>query len=338
MMSTNILIATFIAFLMVWGVIWACFLRLGLHWANVPDVTTRQVVKAVTIVFLLQLPMDILSTFFPSYSDAQSNSFVLTKLAVTVIVPWMVIYAVFKIRFWRAFKAWLPTLLTTSWTIVLVLFVLRPFVYEAFILPTNAMAPTLVGHHWQGICPECGRPNYCTAIDPRFDPPAGMICDNFHVTKPANVDKQVHASDRLMVAKFLMPRRWDLAVFQKPADPSKIYVMRLVGLPGEKIHIEDGSVWADGRKLTPPDEIRGIAYVSQLPWRNAPALWGSVDRPALLGDDEYFVLGDFSMNSVDSRYWQKGAPGHNPYAVPESHMKGVVTHTYWPFHRWRIHR
>ena len=55
----------------------------------------------------------------------------------------------------------------------------------------------------------------------------------------------------------------------------------------------------------------------------------------MLADDEYFVLGDFTWRSVDSRFWEEGAVGHNPYAVPESHLHGVVTHIIWPPSRWR---
>jgi hypothetical protein len=63
-----------------------------------------------------------------------------------------------------------------------------------------------------------------------------------------------------------------------------------------------------------------------------------VDHSARLGEDEYFVLGDFSAMSKDSRLWGEGAPGHHPFAVPESHLRGVVTHIYWPPDRWRILR
>ena len=53
---------------------------------------------------------------------------------------------------------------------------------------------------------------------------------------------------------------------------------------------------------------------------------------------EYFVLGDFSQQSADSRLWESGAPGHPSYAVPESYIIGVATHIYWPPSRWRILR
>lgn len=55
-----------------------------------------------------------------------------------------------------------------------------------------------------------------------------MICeDNFHVNTTTDYDEEVFAGDRILVAKFLKPRRWDLVVFRYPRDPSVNYVMRL---------------------------------------------------------------------------------------------------------------
>ena len=164
-----------------------------------------------------------------------------------------------------------------------------------------------------------------------------MICRNFHVNQVTDVGQQAFAGDRFLVAKFLAPKRWDIVVFRYPENPATLYVMRLVGLPGETIHIEGGAVWANGNRLEVPDSLRGIEYLSALPaWHTD--LWGSKDRPAVLAKDEYFVLGDFSPQSKDSRLWEQGASGHNPFAVPASHMRGVVTHIYWPRQRWRILR
>ncbi|MCA9178182.1 MAG: signal peptidase I [Planctomycetales bacterium] len=263
----------------------------------------------------------------------------LTLLA-TALLSCAAISAVFKTRLGQSLQAWLPTLLTPIITLAFIFLVLRPLLYETYTAPTNLMAPTLIGEHWQGICPECGRPNYCSPTDPRFSSaiPPLMICDGFHVTSAAENGKQIHAGDRFLVAKFLSPRRWDLLVFLHPEDPSTLYVKRLIGLPGEEIRMRDGSVWVNGERQTPPDSARGIEYLSAPTNLRGQDLWGSTTRPALLGDDEYFVLNDFSAQPMDSRCWKQGAPGHNPYAVPESHIRGVVTHTYWPPRRWRIHR
>ncbi len=305
-----------------------------------PDVTTRQLLLATVLVFGLPLLLTILFLYVTRSVDAPIVVLVAVQIVTAVIVPCLVIARVFKTRFIRAVQVWLPTLLAPVPCVVIVLFVLRPFLYGAFVLPTNSMAQTLIGTHWRGSCPECGSPNYCTPVDSFYgspDPPR-MICGNFHVTQLPNVAKLAHSGDRILVAKFLTPQRWDLVVFQYPENPSLVYVDRLVGMPGEEILVRDGSVWANGKKLTPPDSLTGINYLSEIPDWYGPETWGSAERPALLGDDEYFVLGDFSAQSNDCRMWKKGAAGHNPFAVPESHLIGVVTHIYWPLDRWRIFR
>ena len=139
--------------------------------------------------------------------------------------------------------------------------------------------------------------------------------------------------------KTLRPRRWDLIAFRYPGDPTMNQIKRLVGLPGEEVSIKEGFVWINGQRLEPPQTLQGLKYVTEFP--NAPFLrniWGTADRPAKLGKGEYFVLGDFSQESADSRLWETGVPGHPSYAVPESHIIGVVTHIHWPPSRWRIVR
>jgi signal peptidase I len=165
-----------------------------------------------------------------------------------------------------------------------------------------------------------------------------MICEKgFHVSEVKDFDRHVRGGDRMLVAKFLKPRRWDLIVFRYPEDPSVMYVKRLVGLPGEEMLIDGGAVWADGKRLPLPDSLRGIEYLSEMPGGHVE-LWGTRAHPAKLGPDEYFVLGDFSAQAKDSRLWEQGAPGHPPYAVPQSYLRGVVTHIYWPLQRCRTLR
>jgi hypothetical protein len=99
--------------------------------------------------------------------------------------------------------------------------------------------------------------------------------------------------------------------------------------------IKEGGVWADDKRLIPPSELRNIIYLDKDEASDFFDFYGTADNPADLADDEYFVLGDFSASSADSRYWTNGAPGHAPYAVPRSHIVGVVAHIYWPVERWR---
>lgn len=226
--------------------------------------------------------------------------------------------------------------------------IVKPYLAESYRIPTNSMAPTILGRHWSAPCPRCGAPAYCSFPD-RYDwvDPAGilMICSREYRTCRVQLDQsalsaasrqEASSGDRILVNKLLMPRRWEVAVFRYPDDPSVMYVKRVVGLPGETVVIRDGAVHINGEKLDPPESIREIEYLSEM--EHAGELWGTENRPAVLGNDEYFMLGDFSACAKDSRLWERGAPGHPPYAVPRSYLQGVATHIYWPPARVRVLR
>lgn len=342
MLSMILVLMTAFGLTLLSAVLWALCLRLGLRWAGVTGVTTGGIVAATAIVFSFHVGLS--AALFFALGLPGILPYLLIAIGwflAIVVVPCVVIKLVSKASMLRSLQAWLPTLVAPAAALVFTVLVLRPFVFEAFVIPTNAMAPTLLGKHQEGICPECGKRNYASAAHPRLaesDEPRPMICDNFHVTEGTVHDKTVLPGDRILAAKFLTPRRWDIIVFQVPANPKILYVKRLVGLPGETIEIRDGAVWANGNKLTLPDGLSGLEYESDLSDFDPREIQGSTRNPAKLGDDEYFVLGDFSRQSNDSRMWYEGAKGHKPYAVPKSHIKGVVIETYWPLERQRTHR
>ncbi len=206
MLLTIILAATFIGLLFA---SMSLYLRLGLRWAKAPGVTMRRVFVAIgMLIVVVMCSLGFLFVLGLSHFDASPTLLVVVELAAAVIVPCVVIMTAFKIRFWRALQAWLSTLLATVATLVVALVVLRPLLLEAFIIPTNSMAPTLIGEHWQGVCPKCGRPSYCSPGDAQYgvDFPTLMICENFHVTEATDIDKTVHRGDRIISAKFLAPR------------------------------------------------------------------------------------------------------------------------------------
>jgi len=85
--------------------------------------------------------------------------------------------------------------------------------------------------------------------------------------------------------------RGEIVVFRSPMDPSKSYIKRLIGLPGDKIEMRGGGVWINESKLSEP-------YVSSkfnLSPRSQPAV--------IVPQDAYFILGDNRDNSADSRIW-----------------------------------
>jgi signal peptidase I len=129
--------------------------------------------------------------------------------------------------------------------------VVRTFSAEAYVVPTGSMAPTLLGWHREVVCPNCEYP-FDVGIDEEGH--AGpAVCPNCGESDQDRSPAIECGGDRVLVQKFLYdfrtPKRWEVAVFHYPGDPSQAYVKRVVGLPGESIRIADGDVFADGRIL-----------------------------------------------------------------------------------------
>ena len=108
------------------------------------------------------------------------------------------------------------------------------------------------------------------------------------------------------------PRRGEVIVFRYPRDPSRDFVKRVIGVPGDSVEIVEGTVLVNGREVAEP-------YLT------------SHDKGSMaevrLGPDEYFVMGDNRRGSNDSRNWGP---------VPEENILGKVWLIYWPTAKWGI--
>lgn len=89
--------------------------------------------------------------------------------------------------------------------------------------------------------------------------------------------------------RFRDPERFDVVVF--PFEEGVYYIKRIIGLPGEMVQIIDGKVHINGEPLA--DDQFGMESVENP---------GKAEEPIILGDNEYFLLGDNRNNSLDSRY------------------------------------
>ncbi|MFT5324627.1 MAG: signal peptidase I [Planctomycetaceae bacterium] len=316
--------------------LWCCLLRGGLHWAKIEGVSTRRVYLCGVLTHLFGLAiLSFLRSDLVIVSD-EHLALTLLEIAVGVAVPCVCIKVMFKTKDGETFKAWLPPQLQGFVVLAVLYFLVRPYVFESYEMPLNSMAPTIVGEHWEASCPICGGRGYSMMKKEGYGPDTlDMICERFHLSQNVATQQAAKPGDRFLVSKFTKPKRWDIVTFKYPAHPETIYAKRLVGLPGELIHIADGSVWVDMKKLDPPDHIRGITYQVE----DGDAFWGwtsgSFRNPARLGPDEYFVLGDFTVRSNDSRYWPVYSDERPSFAVPRSHLEGVATHIYWPPDRMR---
>jgi len=127
--------------------------------------------------------------------------------------------------------------------------------------------------------------------------------------------------DRILVNKFVYrfkdPERGDILVFKYPEDMKKDFVKRLIAVGGETIEIRDGNVYINDQLVEDPHIIREIFYYNR-------GRYGKSDRKIAIPQNSYFVLGDNSSSSRDSRYWG---------FVPKKNLLGKAFFIYWPINR-----
>jgi len=126
---------------------------------------------------------------------------------------------------------------------------------------------------------------------------------------PSLVDQE-----RIFINKFVyrfglaQVQRGDTVVFWFPGDPSKSYIKRVIGVPGDMVEVRNGVVLVNGSRLAEtyvPPEYRDH----------------SVMPPERVPEDQYFVLGDHRSSSNDSRAWGM---------VPRRYIYGKAVFVYWP--------
>src|SRR5919202_217392 len=125
---------------------------------------------------------------------------------------------------------------------------------------------------------------------------------------------RLHDGERIFVNKLIyygLPEidRGDIVVFWFPDDPSKSYIKRVIGLPGETVQMRAGRIYVNGRELQEPylDPTLNVA---------------DDDRPpTYVKPHYYFDMGDNRDNSSDSRSWG---------LVPEKYIYGKALFRYWP--------
>jgi signal peptidase I len=119
--------------------------------------------------------------------------------------------------------------------------------------------------------------------------------------------------DRLFINKFVYHfssiGRGDVVVFHYPRDPEKSYIKRVIALPGDRLRIERGQVWLNGKPLQEdsyvPDEFRDSRSMAEI----------------VVPEDAYFMMGDHRSISSDSREFGP---------VERSLIYGKAAFVYWP--------
>jgi len=131
--------------------------------------------------------------------------------------------------------------------------------------------------------------------------------------------------DRILVNKFIYrfrePKRGDAIVFKYPENPKKDFIKRLIATGGETVEIKSGRIYVDGEMVGDPSSM-----ISRLYYYNR-GQFGQEGKPLKVPDDAFYVLGDNSQSSRDSRYWG---------FVPKRNLVGKAFLIYWPFSRVKL--
>ena len=157
-----------------------------------------------------------------------------------------------------------------------------------------------------------------------------FIVQAFKIPTPS-MEKNLLVGDHLLVNKFaygargsivdaVLPfrdiHRGDVIVFKYPRDLSKHYVKRAIGLPGDRVRVQDTQVFINGQPLVEPyKQMRDRAYREDFPplagsltydldgisWY--PTFLAPEGKEVVVPPSFYFAMGDNRDNSQDSRYW-----------------------------------
>ncbi len=130
--------------------------------------------------------------------------------------------------------------------------------------------------------------------------PFRMLVAEPFVVSGSSMVPNFHNRDYLIIDRISyrtsLPKRGDVIVLKFPKDTSQFFIKRVIGLPGEKVNLEQGYV-----VITNKEHPEGM----RLKETYLPAQGVTLGRPdpITLGSDEYYVLGDNRTASSDSRVW-----------------------------------
>lgn len=166
---------------------------------------------------------------------------------------------------------------------VILALIIRTFIVQAFKIPSGSMEDTLlIGDHL-------------------------LVCKFLYGTKIPFTDTKI--------LKIRDPKRGDVIVFEYPEDPSKDFIKRVVGLPGDVVEGIDKKVLVNGKPYENPHVVHKETDI--IPKAQNPR---DTFGPITVPPDSYFVMGDNRDRSYDSRFWG---------FVKSPKIKGLAFIKYW---------
>jgi signal peptidase I len=166
---------------------------------------------------------------------------------------------------------------------ILLALVIRTFIVQAFKIPSGSMEDTLA------------------------------IGDHLLVNKFIYGSKIPFTDSRVLTIRD--PRQGDVIVFEYPEDPSKDFIKRVVGTPGDTVEVKDKRVYVNGKLYDSPYEVH--KETETIPKEANPR---DFKDPITVPANSYFVMGDNRDRSYDSRFWG---------CVSKDKIKGLAFIKYW---------
>jgi signal peptidase I len=191
-----------------------------------------------------------------------------------------------------------------EWTVTILLLVFgTATLLQAFVVPTSSMEDTvLIGDH--------------------------MIVDKLAFSP--------HSAFAGHLLPYTDVKRGDIIVFKYPVNPKENYVKRVIGVPGDRIHLSNRELYLNGRKMSEPYVVHKIPYPNEyrdnfplappdglVMERGMEMLQTNVQNGELVvPPGYYYAMGDNRDNSLDSRYWG---------LVPRENIVGKPTIIFWSY-------
>src|SRR5580692_4688927 len=176
-----------------------------------------------------------------------------------------------------------------------------------------------------------------TTLAQAFVIPSGSMEETLLVGDHLLVDKLAYAPHD-SATSHLLPysdvKRGDIIVFRWPIDINQNYVKRVIGLPGDRIHLENRQVFLNGHPLNEPYvayKAPPSAYADNFPTAPAYSIYPPAEKmlrdnvqngEVIVPPGYYFAMGDNRDNSSDSRYWG---------FVPRENIIGKPLIIYWSY-------
>ena len=203
----------------------------------------------------------------------------------------------------RKRKAEPPRGTIAEWTVTILLLLFgTTTLVQAFVIPTGSMEDTLlIGDH--------------------------LLVDKLAYAPPGPISRSI--------LPYSAVKRGDIIVFRYPIDINQTFVKRVIGVPGDRIRIENKQVYRNGVKLNEPYKFHKTEYIDS--YRdNFPGVPNvrlyepaqvMLDKDVVNGElvvpaNSYFAMGDNRDSSLDSRYWG---------FVPRANIIGKPLIIYWSY-------